>query len=189
LFCQPLFAVGINYEVAIDGALHDYFVRSVQGEVGTLEVGNNGGKRVEGYLASVGLRKGNPYCAAFLYWNMQRASENTGIPNILQRTGLANGQYNHLKNIGKRTDKPPQRGDIITWKYRIGSSGHIGMVSRVIDWDKGIIETIEANTSADNSSPDGRLNKGKQGVFIKKRYIKTPLGQMNFRGFSQFKKK
>ncbi|MCL2040051.1 MAG: hypothetical protein FWG85_06450 [Bacteroidetes bacterium] len=46
------------------------------------------------------------------------------------------------------------------------------------------VHTIEGNTSWDNTSPDGRLYAGKQGVFVKIRRI-GKLGTMDLRGVVQ----
>jgi AMMECR1 domain-containing protein len=48
----------------------------------------------------------------------------------------------------------------------------------------GYVQTIEGNTSWDNSSPDGRIYAGKKGVFVKIRKL-GKLGNMQLRGVVQ----
>ena len=49
-------------------------LKIARAEVGVAEVGgNNRGRRVEEYLAAVGLGPGNPWCAAYVAWVMRQA--------------------------------------------------------------------------------------------------------------------
>jgi hypothetical protein len=169
LFCIEL----INYKVpdsVIDTALKYKNV---------LEVGNNKGLEVKMFLQSVGLPEGNPYCQAFVYYCMSQNAIKIG------RTGLANGYYNYFRNRYGRKDTVSIKNSIgiIVWKYKKNNSGHTGFILKKVG--KNYIITLEGNTSFDDSSPDGRVFAGRQGVFQKIRRWDKPLGQMLVRGVIQ----
>lgn len=125
-------------------------------QVGVMEdpPGSNKGEKVEEYLASVDLDGGNYWCAAFMYWCFQKASENKGRKNPLVKTGHCMTHWNSspAKKIlasdainNPMLIKPGQIFIINTG----GSSGHTGMIERV---EGGFIHTIEGNTNPSGSS-------------------------------------
>lgn len=68
--------------------------------------GRNDGYMVEQYLKSVGLSKGNPYCAAGQYWRFYSACQDLGfeISEIpIKRTGSTVSMYNHAMKNGWET--------------------------------------------------------------------------------------
>jgi hypothetical protein len=107
-------------------------------QIGVMEdpPGSNKGKKVEEYLASVGLGGGQFWCAAFIYWCFQKATENNGRGNPLVKTGHCMTHWN--TSLSKKilaTDamnnpsliKPGQIFIINTG----GDHGHTGMIERV----------------------------------------------------------
>ncbi len=147
--------------------------------INVVESGNNNGKEINKFLNSVSLAPGNPYCQAFIYYCMSQ----NGIKDF--KTGLANGYYSSMKNKYGFTKKEVlNKYGIVVWKYPNSNSGHIGFLLNR-EGNTPYIHTLEANTSFDDSSPDGRIYKGKQGIFRKRRRLDTKLGGMSLRGIIQ----
>ena len=92
-------------------------VRNIaKGFIGTREVGNNGGPQVTRFLKSVGLRPGNPWCAAF-------------VNAVLVKLGYAySGSIESISFVKYGIAvKIPARGDIIVLKGVGGRSPtHVG---------------------------------------------------------------
>lgn len=123
-------------------------------EIGIKELtGNNDGKRVEEYLNSVGLGKGDPYCAAFVSFVFKKA----GYPR--PRTGWSPALF--PKN---RLVKQPLTADVFGIYFpSLKRVAHCGFVDRRNgDW----LVTTEANTD-----PSGGRNG--DGVYTRLRHIKT----------------
>ena len=123
-------------------------------EIGTLEAtGNNDGKRVEEYLAAVGLPKGHPYCAAFISWVFKEAGYNQ------PRTGWSPALFPVSRSV-----KTPVPGNVFGIYFpAFKRIAHCGFVSSVKDnW----IGTIEANTNV-SGSRDG------EGVHRRMRHART----------------
>jgi peptidoglycan hydrolase-like protein with peptidoglycan-binding domain len=124
-------------------------------QVGVLEdpPGSNRGPRVEEYLRSVGCLPGDPWCASFVYWCFNKASESLGIMNPLVRTGSCMTHWSDTSGRkilhSKATNDPSlvKPGFIFiidhgNWK------GHTGIVRTT---ENGYIGTIEGNTNIDGS--------------------------------------
>ena len=104
-------------------------------EVGVREAtGNNDGARVEQYLASVGLHRGAPWCAAFISWVFKQAGYSA------PRTAWSPDLF-----PAKRRVTSAMPGVVFGIYFaRLGRIGHCGIVeSTRHDW----VETIEGNTS------------------------------------------
>ena len=65
----------------------DSFVTILDKYDGEKEVGNNGGAMVEGFLKTIGLGKGQPWCQAFVYAVFDEFTKSKGISNPLPKTG------------------------------------------------------------------------------------------------------
>jgi len=125
-------------------------------QIGVMEdpPGSNRGKKVEEYLASVGLDGGLFWCAAFVYWCFQKACEKEGRNNPLEKTGHCMTHWNNstAKKIlaSEAINKPSliKPGQIFIINTG-GSCGHTGMIERV---EGGFIHTIEGNTNPSGSS-------------------------------------
>jgi hypothetical protein len=161
-------------EASLDSAISQNGVREASGR--------NDGKQVELYQNSVGIGKRAPYCAAGQYWAFAVSADALGLLRTeipIKRTGMANDLFNHAKAIGRKTTARPARHDLIVWRHAGSSSGHI---ERIISAGRaGWVETIAFNTS----SGAGQARDG-EGVFIKRRNLYAPLGNMAVRGLIGF---
>ena len=151
----------------------------VNGEMGLAEEKNNRGKHIQKYaLAVFGYKaQGYAYCLAGQYWAIQTACDKYGVINYLYRTAHCNTLFNQSAKTGKRDkDVNYKANDLIIWKNRNNSSGHVERIKSVKDRKKGIVITYAFNTSSSNIR-DGGSNA------IKTRYLKHPLGRMFLRGY------
>ena len=104
--------------------LLDTLVKVYRSQIGVRELtGNNDGVEVEMYLASVGLKKGQPYCAAGVSWSFMRA----GIKAV--KSGWSPAWFTQKYVIYKKgiasLQKEPQQGDVGGYYYaNLGRYGH-----------------------------------------------------------------
>lgn len=135
-------------------------------EIGTRELsGKNDGKRVEMYLASIGLGKGFSWCAAFVSWTYQK----NGVKHPLSAWAPSFfPKKNIIYSAGKELSQP-QTGDLFGIYYpnkkRIA---HVGFIDR---WTDKYAITVEGNTN-EAGSREG------DGVYRKKR-IKRQIYQVS----------
>lgn len=127
-------------------------------QIGVQELtGHNDGVEVEGYLKSCGLRKGNPWCAAFITW----CFEKSGI-NAIQ-TAYAPLWFPKAKVVPLANAKA---GDVVGFyfrdKHRIA---HVGFFDAFAG---AFAITVEGNTSASASIGTAASRDG-DGVFKKRR--------------------
>lgn len=134
--------------------------------VGVTEAsGKNDGPEVEMFLKSVGRKKGDSWCSAFVSYCLTAA--NVKEPKI--RSGLARdfkrSRYVILANQVLRGVKTIPPGSIVGWEKGNTIFGHIGFV--LTEWNKQYGTSIEGNTSsgAKGSQSDG------DGVYIRSRSI------------------
>lgn len=131
-------------------------------QVGVKELtGNNDGKEVEEYLSYVGLPAGNPWCAAFVAWNMGEV----GINN--PRSGWSPSYFpsrNTIYTRGKNNNTVPATGDVFGIYFNsLGRIAHVGFIHT---WGESWAVTVEGNTNDDGSREGNK-------VAIKRRPIKT----------------
>lgn len=144
-------------------------------QVGVVEkTGKNDGIQVEKYLASVGLKKGNPYCNAGQYYCF---AEVTPKPPMV-RSGLAISSYNLAKAKGDKVEFKPEVHDLVIWNIAGTIFGHVERIIAV--GQKGWVTTIGFNTSS--SDP-----RNGNGVWIKKRCLYHPLARMHIKGLVGWK--
>ncbi len=141
----------------------------------TEATGKNDGPEVEMFLQSVGLKKGAPWCAAFVSYCLTTA--NVKEPKI--RSGLARA-FKKSKGLINSNDvlrgtKKVEAGSIVGWEKGNTVFGHIGFVK---SWNKQHGITIEGNTS---SGVKGSQNDG-NGVYIRARSIQ-PANYFRIRWF------
>lgn len=130
--------------------------------------GSNRGPDVEKYLASVGRKPGDAWCAAFVYWCVEMASHSIGLNNPLKKTGRVASMWRDAVGRGSvvtaedvragKADIPA--GAIYCAVYESGR-GHTGLVECR---EGDTLYTIEGNTAIKNS------NSG-EGVFAKRRSL------------------
>lgn len=123
-------------------------------EVGVRErTGDNDGKRVEEYLAAVHLKRGNPYCAAFISW-------------VYMQEGFArpsSGWSPDLVPVHRLCSTALPANIFGIYFPELGRVAHVGMIETVQhDW----LVTIEANTNVAGSREG-------EGVYRKRRHLKT----------------
>ena len=124
------------------------------GELGVREwSGKNDGPKVETYLAAAGLKKGQPWCAAFVSWVYQQAGY------LKPRTGWSPALFPASQLVKQR--KP---GVVFGIYYQeLKRIGHCGFVlSESNDW----LLTLEGNTNG------GGSREG-DGVYRKRRHVKA----------------
>ncbi len=145
--------------------------------VGTKEAtGRNDGAEVEMFLKSVGRKKGDSWCAAFVSYCLITA--NVKEPKI--RSGLAR-DFKRSKGLIDakfvlRGTKKIKAGSIVGWEKMNTVFGHIGFT--LTKWNKQFGTTIEGNTSSGES---GSQSNG-DGVYIRSRSIQ-PANYFRIRWF------
>jgi hypothetical protein len=115
-------------------------------------LGSNAGPEVEDYLKSVGLGKGNPWCAAFVYWCFAKAAAQTGAANPCVKTGHVLTSWANAKPSQRITSAQAKNDPSLIKPGLVfimdtgapGGAGHTGIVEKVIG---GTIHTIEGNTN------------------------------------------
>lgn len=178
LHSQSRFVVSCNkylLQASLDTAFAQLGVRE--------KTGRNDGSEIKKYLESVGLKEGNPYCAAGQYYCFYSASKALLLPVSeipILKTGSANMMYNESQKSGHKSNYLAYKYDLLVWKSINSWSGHI---ERIFATGKaGWVSTIGFNTSAGTSNSQNEV----QGVFKRKRNIFHPLGRLKVRGIIGF---
>ena len=134
------------------------------GFVGVKEEGNNGGYWVTRFLKSVGLKPGNPWCAAFVSFCLDSAKVRT----LKTRSGLARHFITKNKTIKAskvvQTNMELPQGTVVIWRRGTTTFGHVGFTDK---WKGSSGTTIEGNTTSGRSG--SQWNGG--GVWARKRTI------------------
>lgn len=120
--------------------------------------GKNDGAEVEKYLQYVGLKKGNPWCAAFVCWALGKV----GISN--PRSGWSPDLFPASKVIWQRSrglvaaSERPRAGDVFgIWFSDKGRIAHVGFVD---SWEGKWMISVEGNTNeAGSAEGDGVYRK------------------------------
>ena len=139
---------------ALKGELRERVAAIYTAEIGVREkTGNNDGQRVELYLASCSLKKGNPWCAAFVTWTFKQ----TGIKAVVSGYSPA---WFPAKNVIYQNGKGnPQTADVFGIYF--SNKGRIAHVGFIDEWDTGnYCMTVEGNTNeAGSREGDGVYRK------------------------------
>ncbi len=132
-------------------------------EVGVRELtGHNDGRRIEEYLTCVGLKKGDPYCAAYVSFIYKLA----GYP--VPRTGWSPDLF-----PAKRRVKTAFPADVFgIYIQALGRIGHCGIVEK-IRHDQ--VYTLEANTN-------GSGGREGDGVYRRIRHLRSIRYFANWKG-------
>lgn len=143
----------------------DLVILTYSAEIGVRELtGKNDGKRVETYLASVGHKKGAPWCAAFVSW----VFKTSGVQAV--KSAWSPDWFPSSKTIftkGKNNNKIPEAADVFgLWFNNLNRIAHVGFIH---EWQTStsFAITVEGNTN-DGGSRDG------DGVY-KKRRLKNQI--------------
>jgi hypothetical protein len=135
------------------------------------KTGNNDGYKIEQYLKSVGLSKGNPYCAAGQYWcYWVNALNKSDIP--FPASGLANNVFFYAQKVGVRVPYKPEVNDLMCWNIKGKVTGHQERIIKVLQ--SGFVETVGFNTGNGKSGSQREGN----GVLKRIRHIFNPVGLM-----------
>lgn len=139
-FTKRLAMTSINMRKIIEAA-----IAAASGEVGVRETGQNRGARVEEYLRAAGLPPGEPWCAAFVWWCIAKASAKVKLACAFPKTGYCPAIAKWAERNG-RLHSEPKRGDVFLVRGKkdgVVRFFHTGFVAEVVP---GGFETIEGNT-------------------------------------------
>ena len=167
----------VRYDLKADSRLVSESNLILAKQVGVKEkTGSNDGVQVERYLKSIGLNKGQPYCAAGQYYCYSEAAKRLGIDSKeipAPKSGLARAFYWFGKKHGSKSKTNTiHKHSFMIWGYTNSNSGHI---ERVVSVGKlGWVKTIGFNTS---NGLKGSQREG-NGVFFRKRNVFHPLSKM-----------
>lgn len=127
-------------------------VQIYRAETGVRELcGRNDGKRVEQYLHYVGLRAGNPWCAAFVCWALGKAgirNPRTGWSPLLMTAGKP--VWRRERHIDPQGAAPVRQGDV--FGLYISSLKRVAHVGFVDSWQPPWVVTVEGNTNTEGSN-------------------------------------
>lgn len=147
--------------MAKGSALAQAALRIAEKQVGVSEKppGSNMGEEVEDFLSCVGLGGGNAWCAAFVYWCVDRAANELGRTNCLPKTGLVMGMWSGARKAGlprvtaaeARAQPALVTSGMIFVMDHGGGHGHTGFVKSLSD---GRLATVEGNSN-DGGSREG----------------------------------
>lgn len=140
--------------------------------VGIVESGgNNRGRFVELFQATVGRVEAEPWCMAFVQ-SLVAFVEDVCGPSLLPVTEACLAALQGAPSDLVVSD--PRQGDIVIWRHGTGWQGHTGIILRV---DGEWLQTVEGNTG------DGAgIQREGDGVYSRRR-PKVPLGTMKIAGF------
>lgn len=134
--------------------LRSKLVKTAEQEVGVREKTNhNDGKRVEEYLRCVGLKKPEPYCAAFVSW-------------VYKENALARPRSGWSPDLfpSSRLARSALPGNVLGIYFKeFKRIAHVGLI---VGLDGEWVSSVEANTNVAGSREGS-------GVYRKKRHIKT----------------
>ncbi|MBB6503018.1 peptidoglycan-binding protein [Pedobacter cryoconitis] len=146
--------IPIKQETFSDAQYRLQLVNLARAEIGVREkTGHNDGARVEEYLATVGLKKGQPWCAAYISWLYAKAGY------AQPRSGWSPALF-----PSSRLARSALPGNVIgIYIPKVKRIAHVGLVEKIQgDW----CLSIEGNTNL-NGSIEG------DGVYRKRRHLKS----------------
>ena len=134
-------------------------LKIAENEIGVCEVppGSNRGPRVNEYLKCIGLRPGNAWCAAFVFWCFDMAASKLDIGNPLVKTAGCMEHWRRttgekILSVDAVNDPSLIRPGAVFIINRGGGKGHTGIVVNIRG---GYIQTIEGNTNTGLSAEGG----------------------------------
>ena len=148
-------------------------LRAAQGaeaNVGVHEESENRGRYVKVYLRSVGLRPGEPWCAAFAYYRLAQAALELRkrLPAGFPRSGYCPDYKSWAKESGFWLPASARafRGDLCLFYFpKIGRIAHMGIVVKPLS--SGAFWTVEGNTGPRGAV--GEVDRNGDGVYRKLR--------------------
>lgn len=153
-------------------------LKGAQANVGTQEVGDNGGPAVTAYLESCvpPLGPGHAWCAAFVRFRMKKAATELGLtydttfPRSAYTPDWSRWGKQNNKWLSLPIDDNERRlilpGDLALFYFsQLGRIGHIGIIESV---QKSGLITIEGNTSPEPEDAS-EVERDGDGVYRKRR--------------------
>ncbi len=115
-------------------------------QVGVREQNNNSGPQVDKYLASVGLSPHNPWCAAFVYYCIDKAAIMAREDNPYIKSGGCAVVNSWARNRGILYDNP-QPGDTFLKYGYVGKTFRAHHTGFVTDVNGAVFSTREGNSN------------------------------------------
>ncbi len=148
-------------------------------EVGVREVprNSNRGEKVEQYLGSVGLAPGLPWCAAFAYWCVRKASEAAGYDEVpLVQTGWTPSIWTWARKRESflvpddvmAADTKLEPGCLFLLHGTVNGTTRVKHVGFVASGDGAFVQTVEGNTNKTGSREGGgvyQLRRKVSGIY------------------------
>ncbi|MCY1527801.1 hypothetical protein D9M68_628840 [compost metagenome] len=151
-----LFVCSLSYAQQSD-KLRQEIQRTYTNQIGVRELtGRNDGKEVETYLSYVWLKKGQPWCAAFVSWsfgqNGVRSARSGGCVQLME-------QGRTIYRAGKAIENPKKADVFFIYFAEKGRVAHTGFIDK---WSDEWVDAVEGNTNQAGSREG-------DGVYRKKR--------------------
>ena len=157
ILCSLLFFISSLSYAKSGNQLRDKIRATYTSQLGVRELtGNNDGVAVEKYLSYVWLKKGQPWCAAFVSWsfgqNGIKKARSGGCVQLMEQ-----GTTIYKSGVIRET---PQKADVFFIYYaEKGRVAHTGLIDY---WGEDFVTTVEGNTN-------GAGSREGNGVYRKKR--------------------
>lgn len=171
-FCFSWLVLLPNYTFATTDPMssNDPLTRLVyvyRSQIGVRELtGNNDGKEVEMYLQSVGLKKGQPYCAAGVAWSFMQAK--IKAPKSGWSPAWFQPKYVIYTKGVSSLQTEPQQGDVGGYYYaKLGRYGHTffidywsknGSFCITVEFNGTDKQTREGNGVVRNTVPKSKIS-------------------------------
>lgn len=180
--------------LVLSGELQKRSLGSALTYVGITEKKPNSGPEIDQFLGYIGLKPGNPYCAAFVVYNYHIAANQCHKKDQLPKYGRVALLYSHAKQnplkyklispnsitLGTSTLEP---GDISIHSRAGGTAtnfnGHTGIVVKQLNNTK--FEAVEGNTGGGADQGEG------EGIFLKSRNVGKLNGNLGLKGWIRIK--
>jgi hypothetical protein len=168
LVCLFLLICSIGYSQQ-GNQLRDNIQKTYTSKIGVRELsGRNDGVEVETYLKYVWLKKGQPWCAAFVSWvygqNGIKKARSGGCVALMEQ-----GRTIYIKD---KFTQLPQYGDVFfIWYVNKNRVAHTGFIDK---WSEEWVTTVEGNTNqAGSREGDGvyRKKRLKRQIYAASTYI------------------
>lgn len=145
----------------------------------TERTGNNDGKEVEMVLATCGLKKGLPYCAATINYAFQKVGVKTGVSGPAGAANwFANTDKITYKKSWRKTDYKSKKAQVFGLYFP--DKGRVAHVGFIFYESENYYITFEGNTSPSGAVEGDQLTAedreaGKNGGFYKKKRPKSQI--------------
>ena len=144
-------------------------LKIAQSQRGVREVGTNSGPQVDQYLAAAKVSPGNPWCASFVTWSLEKAGrkmDGGGWAGVATWVRNAEQGTNGLKFVTAEEARP---GDIVAYDWGgqndFGADGHIGFLDSAVK--DGKFTALEGNNADQVNEVPRQVGGGAKVVFIR----------------------